>query len=68
LGLTNIREGFDRIKAAWKRGVSATDSIGRRQEMIYLSEQSVYELAFTSRKPEAVDGSPGGHCQARRLS
>lgn len=55
LGLVNIRVSVSRMKPAWRRGVTISDTTGRQQEMTFLSEQAIYKLAFSSTKPEAEE-------------
>lgn len=53
LGLSNIKENLRNLKPTWRDVVSLTDSIGRLQNQVVISEPAVYKLAFSSRKEEA---------------
>lgn len=55
LGYTNIREALTRIKSRHKRGVRFPDTTGRVQEMQFISEIGLNQLAFRSRKDEAEE-------------
>ena len=53
LGMTNSSEtvrGLDEDE----KGISTTDALGGRQEVIVVSESGLYALIFESRKPHAV--------------
>lgn len=53
LGLSNIHANLSSIKSIWKRSINTIDSVGRTHPQTFLSEQAVYKLTFSSRKPEA---------------
>ena len=53
LGLVNIRETIKDFDADEKDAVSTTDSIGRHQTILYLTELGLYRLLGMSRKPFA---------------
>lgn len=52
LDITNYRDAASRLDED-ERGVVITDTPGGPQEMLYANEPGLYELIFTSRKPEA---------------
>ncbi len=55
LDIKNVRESIKDYNDKQKRVVSTTDSTGREQDMLFLTEQGVYKLLFKSRKQIALD-------------
>ena len=53
LGLVNVRESIKDFDEDEKDAVSSTDSIGRHQTIIFLTELGLYRLLGMSRKPFA---------------
>ena len=53
LGLVNIRETIKEFDDDEKDAVSSTDSIGRHQIVLFLTELGLYRLLGASRKPFA---------------
>jgi anti-repressor protein len=53
LEISNPRDAVSRLDEDEKGAVGITDAIGRVQQTTIISESGVYDLVFTSRKPEA---------------
>lgn len=53
LGLVNINKNISTLNESWKDVITISDSIGRLQNQVVISEPAVYKLAFSSRKEEA---------------
>ena len=53
LGIKNSRDALSRLDDDEKDAVVLTDTIGRKQEMMAVSESGMYGLVLSSRKPEA---------------
>lgn len=53
LGINNIRMSIKDYNESEKDDVSITDSIGRNQEVTFLTEKGLYKVLFKSRKPIA---------------
>ena len=53
LGIVNVSDAVSSLPEEWKRVIAFTDSVGRPQRMLGVSEAGVYKLAFRSYKPEA---------------
>lgn len=54
LEISNPRDAVGRLEDDERDGVGITDTIGRLQEMMIISESGLYALIFRSRKPIAV--------------
>src|SRR5947209_7924020 len=52
LDIINVSQVTDRLDED-EKGIYTTYTPGGPQEMLYVSEPGLYELIFTSRKPEA---------------
>lgn len=52
LGIKNIRDVTRKLPPRWK-DVVLTDTLGGKQNMVFISEPALYEIAFHSRKPKA---------------
>ena len=53
LEIANIRQSINNFDETEKVGVISTDTIGRDQQVTYLTEIGLYQLLFVSRKPIA---------------
>ncbi|WP_319760384.1 Bro-N domain-containing protein [Maridesulfovibrio sp.] len=53
LEISNHKDAVSRLDDDERDGVGITDPIGRRQEVLAVSESGLYSLIFKSRKPEA---------------
>lgn len=52
LGIQNVSDAIGRLEAE-PAGLVSSYTRGGRQEMSYISEEGLYELVFTSKKPIA---------------
>lgn len=52
LEISNHRDAVSRLDDD-EKGVASTDTLGGRQELIFVNESGLYNLIFQSRKPEA---------------
>lgn len=53
LEITNSRDAVKNLEADERDTVANTDGVGRKKDMIFVSESGLYALIFNSRKPEA---------------
>lgn len=53
LGIANSRDALEALDADEKDEVGLTDTIGRKQQMLHVTESGLYALIFKSRKAEA---------------
>ena len=53
LGIKNTGQAVQKLDDDERHGVTTSDTTGRDQEMIFITESGLYTLIFSSRKPEA---------------